>query len=91
VRRSVLAVSGAKSGNEVRKKIGTWVIIRCTADPAKADKRTRSKWSRGSAVRGGVQAGVRAFGAIYSQEGRHQRVRCSFHAVPGAGGHVALR
>jgi hypothetical protein len=22
------------------------VIIRCTADPAKADKRTRSKWSR---------------------------------------------
>jgi hypothetical protein len=21
-------------------------IIRCTADPAKADKRTRSKWSR---------------------------------------------
>jgi hypothetical protein len=22
------------------------VIIRCTADPAKVDKRTRSKWSR---------------------------------------------
>jgi hypothetical protein len=22
------------------------VVIRCTADPAKADKRTRSKWSR---------------------------------------------
>ncbi len=21
-------------------------VIRCTADPAKADKRTRSKWSR---------------------------------------------
>jgi hypothetical protein len=23
-----------------------WATIRCTADPAKADKRTRSKWSR---------------------------------------------
>ena len=27
-------------------------VIRCTADPAKADKRTRSKWSRRHAVRG---------------------------------------
>src|ERR1700689_2113520 len=34
-----------------RLKVSDWedafaAIIRCTADPAKADKRTRSKWSR---------------------------------------------
>ena len=34
-----------------RLKVSGWedpfaAIIRCTADPAKADKRTRSKWSR---------------------------------------------
>jgi hypothetical protein len=34
-----------------RLKVSDWEdpfasVIRCTADPAKADKRTRSKWSR---------------------------------------------
>ena len=47
-------------------------VIRCTADPAKADKRTRSKWSPGHALRGGVQAGFRAAGAIRQTEGRDQ-------------------
>jgi hypothetical protein len=35
-------------------------IIRCAADPERADKRTRSKWSRVMRVRGGLQAGFRA-------------------------------
>jgi hypothetical protein len=41
-------------------------IIRCTADPAKADKRTRSKWSR-----------VMRYAAAYKPESEelHQFVR----------------
>jgi hypothetical protein len=50
-------------------------IIRCTADPAKADKRTRSKWSRVLRLRCGVQVGFGAPGPIHPQEGRHQRLR----------------
>jgi hypothetical protein len=38
----------------------------------------------GDALRGGVQARFRAFGRIYSQEGRDQCVRCSFLPAPGA-------
>ena len=30
-------------------------VIRCTADPAKVDKRTRVKWSRDASVRAGIQ------------------------------------
>jgi hypothetical protein len=41
-------------------------IIRCTADPAKADKRTRSKWSR-----------VMRYAAVYKPDSEelHQFVR----------------
>jgi hypothetical protein len=46
-------------------------IIRCTADPAKADKRTRSP---GSAVRSGVQAAVRGAGSVHQAQGRDQRL-----------------
>jgi hypothetical protein len=49
-------------------------VIRCTADPAKADKRTRSKWPS-DALRGGVQAGCRAAGPVHQAQGWHQRVR----------------
>ena len=59
-------------------------IIRCTADPAKADKRTRSKWSRVHAVRGGLQAGFRAAGSVHQAEGRHQRLRRPVLPVAGA-------
>jgi alkanesulfonate monooxygenase SsuD/methylene tetrahydromethanopterin reductase-like flavin-dependent oxidoreductase (luciferase family) len=37
---------GAQSGREPAAEAGRRGGIRCTADPAKADKRTRSKWSR---------------------------------------------
>jgi hypothetical protein len=46
-------------------------IIRGTAGPAKADKRTRSKWSR-VAVRGSVQTEFGAAGPVRQTEGRDQ-------------------
>jgi hypothetical protein len=49
-------------------------VIRCTADPAKADKRTPSKW----------QVGFGAPGSVHPAQGRHQRLRCPFHPAPGA-------
>ena len=62
-------------------------VIRCTADPAKADKRTRSKWSRVLRLRRGVQAGFRAAGAVYQAQGGHQRlcrsVQSEFRATCG--------
>ena len=33
-------------------------VIRCTADPAKVDKRTRSKWSQVTSVRAGIQVAL---------------------------------
>jgi hypothetical protein len=38
----------------------------------------------GHATRCGVQAEFRATGPLHQAQGRHQRVRCPFHAVPGA-------
>jgi hypothetical protein len=62
-------------------------VIRCTADAAKADKRTRSKWSRvmryGAALRG-LQAEFRAAGPVRQAERRHQRLCCSILSAPGA-------
>jgi hypothetical protein len=45
-------------------------VIRCTADAAKADKRTRDKWSLRDAVRGGVQAGFGTAGSVHKAGGR---------------------
>jgi hypothetical protein len=47
-------------------------IIRCTADPAKADKRTRSKWSRVMRYAAAYKPG---FGPVHQKEGRHQCMR----------------
>jgi hypothetical protein len=43
----------------------------------------RGQMVSGYAVRGGVQAGFRAAGPLHSSQGRHQRVRGSFHAAAG--------
>jgi hypothetical protein len=48
-------------------------IIRCTADPAKPDKRIRSKWSR-----------VMRYAAVY--KGWHQRLRWAVFSASGARG-----
>jgi hypothetical protein len=53
-------------------------VIRCTANAAKADKRTRSKWSRM------MSYAAAAPGSIRQAEGWHQRVRRTVLAVDGA-------
>jgi hypothetical protein len=65
-------------------------IIRCTADPAKADKRTRSKWSRVMRYAAAYKSvpnlwtnRFRTSGPIRETEGRHQPVRGSVLSVPG--------
>ena len=56
-------------------------IIRCTADPARVDIRTRSKWSQGYAVRDRDQGSGRAISAVRPAQRRHQQVRLSSHAA----------
>jgi hypothetical protein len=52
------------------------MVIRCTADPAKADKRTRSQWSR-----------VMRYAAVYKQDleplGRFIRRKGGINACAG--------
>jgi hypothetical protein len=57
-------------------------VIRCTADPAKVDRRTRSKWSRVMRY-AGPQAGLRALRPVHTPEGRHQSVRCAVLSASG--------
>ena len=52
-------------------------IIRCTADTAKADKRTRSKWSRVMRYAAAYKPDSEPLDAFHTKEGRHQRLRCS--------------
>ena len=59
-------------------------IIRCTADPAKADKRTRSKWSRVMRYAAGYKADSEPLGQFIRRKGWHQRLRCSVLSVAGA-------
>ena len=44
---------------------GVAAVIRCTADPAKADKTDPEQVVPGDAVRGDVQAGFRASGSVH--------------------------
>jgi len=50
-------------------------IIRCTTDPAKADKRTRSKWSRVMRYAAAYKLDFRGAGSVHQAEGRYQRLR----------------
>jgi hypothetical protein len=59
-------------------------IILCTADPAKADKRTRSKWSRVLRYAAVYKTDSEA-GSFHQAEGRHQRMRRSVHSASGRG------
>ena len=54
-------------------------IIRCTADPARVDKRTRSKWSRVMRYATAVKEQTGALSAVCGAKGRHQQVRFSIH------------
>jgi hypothetical protein len=49
-------------------------VIRCTADPAKADNRTRSKWSRVMRYAAEHKVEFRAAGCVRRAQGRHQRL-----------------
>jgi hypothetical protein len=44
-------------------------VIRCTADPAKADKRTRSKWSRVMRYAAAYKPDSEAFGQCVQRRG----------------------
>jgi hypothetical protein len=60
-------------------------IIRCTADPARADKRTRSKWSRVLRHAAGYKPDSKPLDLfIRRKDGRHKRVRRSVLSVAGA-------
>jgi hypothetical protein len=50
-------------------------IIGCTADPAKVDKRTRSKWSRVLRYALTNKIPFRAIGSVHKTQGRDQRMR----------------
>jgi hypothetical protein len=57
-------------------------VIRCTADTAKADKRTRSKWSRLMRYAAVYKPDLEALDQFIQRKGRYQRVRCSVQRVP---------
>ncbi len=59
-------------------------VIRCTADPAKADKRTRSKWSRLMRYAAVYKLDSEPLEQFITQEGRHQCMRRPFRPAPGA-------
>jgi hypothetical protein len=59
-------------------------VIRCTADPAKADKRTRSKWSRGLRYAAMYKPDSELL-AVHQAHGRHQCLCRAVLAVAGAG------
>jgi hypothetical protein len=59
-------------------------VIRCTADPAKADKRTRSKWSRVMRYAAVYRPDSEPLDQFDQTEGWHQRVRGPFLSAPGA-------
>jgi hypothetical protein len=54
-------------------------INRCTADPARADKRTRGKWSR--VLRYAAVYKPDYEGPVHQAQGWHQRMRRSVHSV----------
>ena len=57
-------------------------VIRCTADPAKVDKRTRSKWSRVLRYALSIQVAFRTARSIHQAEGRHQQLRIAVYPLP---------
>jgi hypothetical protein len=58
-------------------------IIRCTA--AKADKRTRSKWSRAMRYAAAYKPDSEALDRFIRRRGGHQRLRGSVFSEAGAG------
>ena len=52
-------------------------IIRCTADPAKADKRTRSKWSRVMRYAAMSKLDAEAFDQFVKRKGGINEWKCS--------------
>jgi hypothetical protein len=59
-------------------------IIRCTADSAKVDKRTRSKWSRVMRYVDRVQIAFRAACSLHSAQRWDQRVCVAVCSMPRA-------
>ena len=60
-------------------------IIRCTADPAKADKRTRSKWSRVMRYAVAYKPHSDSLGQFIRHKGWHQRVPGRFSRFRDSG------
>ena len=56
-------------------------IIRCTADPARVDERTRSKWSRVMRYATAVKDQDEPFQAVRGAKRRHQQVRFSLRPI----------
>jgi hypothetical protein len=65
-------------------------IIRCTADAAKADKRTRSKWSRAMRYAVAYKPDSEPLDQ-FIKHGWHQRLRCPVQPGDGAKGFVQNR
>jgi hypothetical protein len=59
-------------------------IIRCTADPAKADKRTRSKWSRVLRYAAVYKPGSEALGQFIQRKGGINACAALFSRCLGA-------
>ena len=57
-------------------------VIRCTADPANVDKRTRSKWSRMLRYALAYKSPFRAARPIHQAQGRHQQLRIAVYPLP---------
>ena len=57
-------------------------VIRCTADPAKVDKRTRSKWSRVLRYALRYKSHSEPLDAIHQAQGRHQQLRIAVYPLP---------
>jgi hypothetical protein len=58
-------------------------IIRCTADPAKADKRTRSKWSRVMRYAAAYKSDSEALGQFIQRKGGINACAARFSRRPG--------
>jgi hypothetical protein len=61
-------------------------IIRCTADPAKADKRTRSKWSRVLRYAAAYKPGSEALDRFIQRKGGINACAARFSQCRGRGG-----
>jgi hypothetical protein len=65
-------------------------VIRCTADPAKADKRTRSKWSRVLRYAAAYKADSEALDQFIRRKGGINTCAARFSQCRGKSGHVRL-